>query len=534
MAKTGKKKESKQFALFLLTLSSLATTVIGLAANIILAANFGTGAEMDAYVVALVVPKTLVAITVSSLAMMVIPGFINLFEARGETAAWQLACRIILVMLIVFPLISLALVLFPDQFAALMAPGFDLDKQAYTSLYIAIMAPIVTVSALETLMQSFFQATGRFAVTVYATGIGGVSYLALLIWLIGDLGMTGVAIATTMQYVIILVAQLVIGFWGRVHLISLRADEDIRRRFSVLMKSAGVLTFTTSVRRLNPALEKYFATQAGAGSASYINYGARFVMIIKDFYVRNVSKVLYPSIATHFAQGNPQAAMNEVMLGARLNMFIIFPMIAGIEVLRETAIRLLLQRGAFTAEDTENVSLALFYGSLFLLQPMVQSLSSKALYSLNAVKFISFDAYLKLFMYLALIYLLMPRLGFVGIILAGSFTITWPLHFIYLHRRIGGFDIRSFILACLRISALAVCMWFGCELWLNFISAEPGALTDIVALITTPLLGVLLYAGAAWLLRFPEIVLAFDKLYLDKKKRARKKAKKQQAKLNDR
>jgi putative peptidoglycan lipid II flippase len=326
-------------------------------------------------------------------------------------------------------------------------------------------------------------------------------------------------IAVSLQYTLTLVCQLTIGLWGKSHLVSLKSDDEQRKLLKSLVSSAAILTFTTSVRRLNPLLEKYFASQATSGSVSYISYGARIVTLINNFYLGNVSQVLFPSIAFHFAKSNPKRAMEEVILGARLNMFIIFPLIAGVEVLREPVIRVIYERGAFTSEDTVNVSLALFYGSLYLLQPMVASLTGKALYSVHAVTFISFNAYLKLAMYLGLMYLLMPHYGFIGIILAGSLSITWPLHFIYLYFRVGPYDFKSFLNALLRILALSAAMWLCCTYWTKVVTFDSQTLTDLVQLVTTPVLGVLVYAGGSWLMRYPEITLAVEKLLAKKKKK---------------
>ena len=516
-----KKAETKRFSFFILTVSSVASAFIGLASTIILAFNFGTGPEMDAFLIALVVPKTLGGILMTCLAMLAVPKFVKVKEDYGEQSTWRLATWIFLLAGVVLSAASIILALLSDQAAQLIAPGFSHEDQLMTGLFIAILAPVLTVGPLETLMKSFFQAMGRFSVTVYATVFGSLCYLILLYFLIPIYGMLGAVIAVALQSTLILICQLTIGLWGKSHLVSLKSDDEQRKLLKSLLSSATILTVTTSVRRLNPLLEKYFASQATAGSVSYINYGARIVTLINNFYLRNVSQVLFPSIASHFAQSNPKRAMEEVILGARLNMFIIFPLITGIAVLREPLIRSIYERGAFTSEDTANVSLALFYGSLFLLQPMVQSLTSKALYSVNAVKFISFDAYLKLAMYLGLMYLLMPRYGFIGIILAGSLTITWPLHFIYLYFRIGPYDFKGFLTALVRMLALSAVMWLCCAYWIKLVTFDSQTLTDLVQLVTTPVLGILVYAGGSWLMRYPEITLAVEKLFKQKKKHAK-------------
>ena len=485
--------------------------VIGLASNILLAAYFGTGAEMDAYVVALVIPKTVAGLLIPSLAMLVIPAFINLSEKKGESVAWQFASCIFLLAGLVFSLLSVLLFYFAQPISELIAFGFNAEHKKLTATLVEIMAPVVAFSALSTLLVSYLQAMGRFAITVYSSILGSIIYLTLLYMLQPKYGIAGVALATSIQYGSILAFRLLFGLWKRLHLVNL-GFKATAAHIKNLLKNAAILTVTTSVRRFNNPIEKYFATQTGSGSVSYIAYGGRLVNIIKKFYIRNVSKVMYPSIALHFAKGDTTKAMAEVILGARLNSFFILPLLAGIELLREPLVRLLFERGAFTAEDTINVSLVLFYGSLYLVQPMVQTLTSKALYSLKAIRFISLDAYLKFAMYISFILLLMPDYGFLGIILARALTLTWPLHFIYLQHRLGPFGILGFVYAFFRIILLSLLMWVSCRLWMSWATPESQISNDIFTLLSTPIVGVLIYLLGAWLFRFPEFILIIEKL----------------------
>ena len=57
--------------------------------------------------------------------------------------------------------------------------------------------------------------------------------------------------------------------------------------------------------------------------------------------------------------------MEQVILGSRLNMFVVFPLIAGIEVIREPLIRSVYERGAFTGRGHRQR----FY-SIILWQPV--------------------------------------------------------------------------------------------------------------------------------------------------------------------
>jgi putative peptidoglycan lipid II flippase len=76
---------------FKVTLGGFFSLLAGLASQVITAAFFGAGAEMDAYLTAMVVPLYLQAVLLSGLSFVFIPAFVN-EEAKGnDENAWALA-----------------------------------------------------------------------------------------------------------------------------------------------------------------------------------------------------------------------------------------------------------------------------------------------------------------------------------------------------------------------------------------------------------------------------------------------------------
>jgi hypothetical protein len=65
-------------------------------------------------------------------------------------------------------------------------------------------------------------------------------------------------------------------------------------------------------------------------------------------------------------------------------------------------------------------------------------------------------------------------------------------------------------------------MWLCCSYWIKAVSFDSQTLTDLAQLVTTPVLGILIYTGGAWLMGYPEITLAVEKLLPQKKKPAKK------------
>jgi putative peptidoglycan lipid II flippase len=500
------KKEGKGFSLIILTLGSFVSMFIGLASNIIIASYFGTGAEMDAYVVALVIPTTLTTVLITSLGLFFVPAFISIEENTGESAAWTFATTVITIAAPVLATVSMLVYIYANPIADLVAGGFDPAKREITASLIKIMSPVLFFSALGTLFAAFLQSIGKFQVIVIGSLAGSGMYLFLLYILSPMLGIRGVAIAITANYAFTLLFQMLLGLRQRATLIRFDFSEALPHLVS-LAKDSFSLSLATIFRRFEEPIEKYYATQAGAGSASYMAYGGRIVTIIQNTYVQNIAKVFFPSISRHFAKGDNRTALDELFLGVRLNGFLIIPILAGIELLSEPLIRLLFERGAFTSVDTKNVALVLFYGSLSLIQPMFASLTSKALIYLKAIKFMFFSSILKLTLFITLILVLMPRYGFIGIVLAGSLSITWPLHLLYIRHRVGPLGASKLLSAFVRFILLSIFMWFACSEWISILEFDSQAHQDLVMLISTPIIGLIIYFSMARFLNFPEFQL---------------------------
>lgn len=61
-------------------------------------------------------------------------------------------------------------------------------------------------------------------------------------------------------------------------------------------------------------------------------------------------------------------------------------------------------------------------------------------------------------------------------------------------------------------------MWFICSQWIGWLHFDSQWVEDVALLIFTPVIGLSIYLFLAWLLKFPEILLATDKLIKNRKK----------------
>lgn len=500
------KQVDKFSSVIVVSLGAFGGILFGLVTQAIIAARFGAGRELDAYFLALVIPNTLVTIMVGTLNLIFLPMFIEFKESHGEGAAWQVASQITAMTTLILLALCALVFVFAADIVRILASEFSPGTQQLASEILQISTPIILLSGFNAIILSLLHIYGRFGHAVIATLVANAIYTVALFPLTATGNVLGLAVAVVLQYGAIFLVQL-IAIWDlRRHWRRPRIDfanRDLQR----LLRNWAVLMSSSIFRRFNPVVERYFAAQTGPGGISYLSLGTSIIRPINNFFLNSVATVLFPSMATDFATDRRDAVKQSMNLAMRLNGFLVIPIIVGLVVLRTPIVEVLLQRGKFDASDTVAVAnvLAIYSGILFA--AMVSVVTSKALYALQAVRFL---ALLSIYNVLSLFILnitLMPRYGYLGIALATtiSLNMSWPVQLMFLHRRIGSLGLRRVGVSYAKFAILSVVMGvavtFGHQLLVEIIDMRLAIIPLFIAIA----LGGLVYVCGAWLIRLDEM-----------------------------
>ncbi len=116
------------------------------------------------------------------------------------------------------------------------------------------------------------------------------------------------------------------------------------------------------------------------GMASTFNYASNLFVTISSIFVVAMSTVVFPSISKNYEEGNI-GYVNGLMQHIISIMTAIFlPFLLVVGLFGTDIIRLLYERGSFTPEATESVSLIFFIYSLGILGYLSQELFNKVIY----------------------------------------------------------------------------------------------------------------------------------------------------------
>ncbi len=113
---------------FKVMLGGMFSILAGFINQMIIAAYFGAGAEMDAYLTALVIPAYFQAVLLSGLSFVFIPAFVREETKGNEDVAWELVGTFFWITSGILIVISIAASIFAKEIISITAPGFGPEK----------------------------------------------------------------------------------------------------------------------------------------------------------------------------------------------------------------------------------------------------------------------------------------------------------------------------------------------------------------------------------------------------------------------
>ena len=168
----------------------------GLLRNIIIGAEFGIGADLDAYYAAFKLPDLLFTIVAGgALATAFIPVFADFLAQDDRTDAWRLASAITnIVVLVVSTTAVIVGLLAPWLVRMVIAPGFSPAEQAETVQVMRIVLVSTVIFGISAVQGSVLHGFKHFLLPALGAALYPLGIAAGAIFLAPTMGVTGLAI----------------------------------------------------------------------------------------------------------------------------------------------------------------------------------------------------------------------------------------------------------------------------------------------------------------------------------------------------
>jgi len=344
---------------------SIATTIsriLGFLRDVLLAKIFGASGLTDAFFVAYRVPNLLRELFAEgSVSAGFVPVFTEYLNRHGKEEARRLAGVVLAFLLSVLLVICLVGIILAPSIASLIAPGFigDGDKFALTIRLIRIMFPFLLFISLAALCMGVLNSLRSFFIPALAPAFFNLAIITSALFLAPGLRIPilaigiGVTLGGVLQYGVQIMDLL-------------RRDFNIMPVFSfshpglkrIILLVLPVVT-AIAATQVNVFISNIFATYLPEGSATYLYYGIRLVLLPIGIFGVAMSTAILPSMSEQASSGDMDALRETFSFSLRLVFFLSLPAMAGLISLSYPIVNLLFQRGEFTYEATQGTVYAL-------------------------------------------------------------------------------------------------------------------------------------------------------------------------------
>jgi putative peptidoglycan lipid II flippase len=397
--------------------------ILGLVREIVTAYFFGASGKINAFTVAFQVPNTARNLLAdSAVSSVFVPVFSELLEKGERKRAWRVASTLFwLILLGLSGVTALFILLAPWIMALFGQPGGD---EQLTVTLSRILFPTVVLLGLSGIIVGILNSYDHFTVPALTPVAWN---LVIILGLVIGVPQTdsvdtqlyiyagSVLLGTIVQ--VLLPVPWLRGRDDRLHMVIDWRDPAVKQVLTLIVPvtlGLGLINFNTLIdtlfasRLINPEL-----------APTAIDKAYRLYLLPQGIFSIAIATVLFPLMSRLAARRDHTGFANTVGLGLRQIAFTLIPASVVSAVLAEPIVRLVYQRGAFTASQTTVVAGALaafsvglvFNGAMLMLNRTFFSLQSNWIPTIVALANLGVNAALDAVLY---------RVGIWGIPLSTS------------------------------------------------------------------------------------------------------------------
>ena len=346
-----------------------------------------------------------------------------------------------------------AVAVFPRSFVALFSGGFKgaaLVYAEYTYRWMAALSVIIVVSAT---LKTALAVKKDFILLSFSDVLMNVVVISGLLF--GARQMELPILKTGAQLVSVLALWVYFAIREKWFLLPRYGHWD--PRVKSLLKQAGPLFIGSATDMLLILIDRTMASFLPEGSIASLGYAQKIYLLPLGVWAVQIAESSYPYIVSAFATGDVGKAYRLARGAIQRILFFIVPAMAGLLLLAPSIVRVIYQRGAFTAANTALVARVLQGYLGVLLFSSVQYIETRLFYARRNTMTPMIISIASLTMNVVLNYLLgfVFHLGAYGLAIASSIAafVSMTLMYLVYRRKYGAVDYILVFRDVLKIAA---------------------------------------------------------------------------------
>ena len=435
--------------------ATLTSRILGLARDQVLAAFFGAGSDMDAFIVAFRIPNLVRDLFAEgAMSAAFVPTFTSRLTLHGKDEAWRLANNLITALLLVTGGAVVAGAVCARPLVTAYAGNFSRvpGQLELTISLTRVMLPFLTMVSLAAAAMGMLNSLHHYFVPALSPAMFNIAIIAgawALVPLMPALGLapiTAIAIAALVGGALQLAVQ-----WPSLRREGFRYRPVLDPRDPGLHQGLVLMgpgTIGLAATQVSLFVNTLLATSQETGAVSWLAYAFRLMYLPIGLFGVSIATAALPAVSRHAAVDDQAGTRRLVAQALGMTIVLCLPATFGLVTLAEPIVRLLFERGRFSAVDTVSTAAALRYYAVGLLGYASVRVSSPVFYAIRQSKVPVIVSLWTIALSIVINVVLVRVMGFRGLALGTSLAVlvNGGALLLLLHRRLGGIEHGSLVL----------------------------------------------------------------------------------------
>ena len=415
-----------------------ATIIVGLltgfgkfasvAKELVVAWKFGTGNELDAFVMALVIPSFITNVIANPIKLALIPVYIKVKEQEGKSVAQNLLLGVMIRAIILLAITTIAVAVTSPLYLPLLASGFSAEKLELTNNLLWFISPSILLFGIISIWGGILNAGEKFALAAVSPIITPLVTVIILLaipsWGIYTL-VGGLILGSLVEMIIVGIGLFRQGIFRQLHWPKYdRNVELVKQQYLPVITGAFLMSSTTLV-------DQSMAAMLSPGSIAALGYANRVIALPLTLITLALGTAVVPYFSKVIAQKDWRKIDRTFKYYLKLIFLTTVPLTILFILASKLIVRLLFERGSFTAEDTQLVSQIQIYYALQIPFYVAAIFVVRLINSLGVNHFLTWGSSISLIVNVVANYAFVQWIGVKGIALSTSCV--YLISFIFLY-----------------------------------------------------------------------------------------------------